>query len=40
MLKQLKISIARSGHLLLQDLVGASFLVMLLALGLHLPVLS
>ena len=37
MLHDLKSLIARSGPVLLQDLAGASFLVLVMAIALHLP---
>ena len=38
MLQDIKALIHRSGYLLLQDLIGVSLLVLLFAVGLHLPV--
>ncbi|WP_268760201.1 hypothetical protein [Candidatus Rhodobacter oscarellae] len=40
MLTDLKATIARSGHTMLQDLAGAATLILLLAIGLHLPVIT
>ena len=39
MMNDLKSLVARSGPVLLQDLAGASFLVLVMAIGLHLPIL-
>lgn len=38
MLNDLKSLVSRSGPVLLQDLAGASFIVLVMAIGLHLPV--
>lgn len=38
MLKDLKSLVSRSGPMLVQDLAGASMLILMLALALHLPV--
>lgn len=40
MLKDLKSLVARSGHLMLQDLAGTALLVALMVMALHLPILS